>query len=111
MSRINLNSWYIKDSKLEVTLELYQVSITPVTIDGKITSVLKVVDTNMNSNKYKFGNIEDAMVFTEDVIKNCISLEEIEEGYNLYKESKEENKENSEEIKEVKVKKKTHQNK
>ena len=56
---------------------------------------------------YKFGNIEDAMVFTEDVIKNCISLEEIEEGYNLYKESKEENKENSEEIKEVKVKKKT----
>ena len=103
MSRINLNSWYIKDSKLEVTLELYQVSITPVTIDGKITSVLKVVDTNMNSSRYKFDNIEDAMIFTEDVIKSCVGLEEIEEGYNLYKESKEEKAE----IKEVKVKKKT----
>lgn len=108
MSRINLNCWYIKDSKLEVTLELYQVSITPITIDGKITSVLKVVDTNMNSSRYKFDNIEDAMIFTEDVIKSCVGLEEIEEGYNLYKESKEENKE---EIKEVKVKKKTHHNK
>lgn len=108
MSRINLNCWYIKDSKLAVTLELYQVSITPVTIDGKITSVLKVIDTNMSSNKYKFGNIEDAMLFTENVIKNSISLEEIEESYNLYKESKEETKE---EIKEVKVKKKAHHNK
>lgn len=99
MSKINLNSWYIKDSKLSVSLMRYHVSITPIISDEQaIKAILKVVDSNMENNKYNFDNIEDAMMFTENVINNCTSLEEIDNGYAIYEESKKE-----------KVKQKTHQ--
>ena len=98
MSKINLNSWYIKDSKLSVSLMRYHVSITPIVSDEKvIKATLKVVDSNMENNKYNFDNIEEAMMFTENIINNCASLEEIENGYAIYEESKKE-----------KVKQKTH---
>ena len=78
--KIDPSRWYELDGKLRISLMRYFVEIDESEIDTNlyIYNDCKVVLT------LKFINTEQAMAFTEDVINNVYSLEDIMDGYKEY---------------------------
>ena len=78
--KIDPSRWYEQDGKLRISLMRYFVEIDESEIDTNlyIYNDCRVVLT------LKFINTEQAMAFTEDVINNVYSLDDIMDGYKEY---------------------------
>ena len=82
MNMIKNNHWLIHENELAISLIRYYVSIRLIDEDEKNVFLLKV-STGMAEKEIslKFDSMEDAIVFTEDVIDKCSSLDEIKTVY------------------------------
>ena len=78
--KIDPSRWYEQDGKLRISLMRYFVEIDESEYDTNLYIYYdcKVVLT------LKFINTEQAMAFTEDVINNVYSIEDIMDGYKEY---------------------------
>ena len=78
--KIDPSRWYEQDGKLRISLMRYFVEIYESEID---TNLYIYYDCRVVLT-LKFINTEQAMAFTEDVINNVYSLEDIMDGYKEY---------------------------
>ncbi len=82
MNMIKKDHWYINDNELAITLMRYYVSIMLVNDEGDISFKLTVAGgAGSKEMNLSFSNLEDAIVFTEDVISQCKSFDEIKKVY------------------------------
>lgn len=77
---IDPDRWYRKDDKLSIALMMYYVLIK----DNKTSVDLDIYVDSQVALTLKFINEKQAIAFTEDVVNNYFSLEEIENEYISY---------------------------
>ena len=84
MVQINLDHWFIKNNELSISLIRYYVSIELVFSENDINALLMVTKGEGENRHYlSFLSLEDAIIFTEDVINKCNNIDEI---INIYSE-------------------------
>ncbi len=82
MERINLNHWSVRENNLLISLMRFCVNIEINNKNIKLT----VINGDRQELLFNFNNLEEAIVFTENIINNSKTLEEISDKYNeLYK--------------------------
>ena len=82
MSRIGLNPWYINGNELSISLMNYYVSIEMVNDDGDISFLLNISTGAGGKNiVLPFKEIEDAIVFTENIVRFSDNFDEIKRIY------------------------------
>ena len=100
MPRIELNHWFIKDNKLSISLWHFYVAINMFLYDDEIIFQLKVNDDEKNYMGFNFFTLEDAIDFTENVIANSSTLDDI---LNKYRESREKQKYGYKKVKSISI--------
>ena len=82
MSRIELDHWFINGNELSISLMRYYVSIEMVKDDENITFLLNI-STGSGGEKIvlPFKEIEDAIVFTENIVRFSDNFDEIRRIY------------------------------
>ena len=80
MKKLELNHWFIKDNKLDISLMRFYVEIN--IKDNKFK--MKVYDSNQETILLNFNTLEEAITYTENIINNCRNIEEILDKYNEY---------------------------
>ena len=82
MNMIKLDHWYLHGNELAISLMRYYVSIKLINDDGNNIFILRVT-TGMAEKEVPlmFDSLEDAIVFTEDVINKCATIDEIKQVY------------------------------
>ena len=84
MNQIKLNHWYVNENELSILLMNFHVSLNRCKdIDSEFLR-LTVTNSKMKSKLFAFDNLEQAISFTEDVISNCHTLNEILNQYTKY---------------------------
>ena len=74
---LNLNSWYIDENTFSINTDTFAVTIVPMNYHIE----LNIFFGGQIIKKYKFYSFEEAIVFTEDVISNLNSIDEIDNKY------------------------------
>ena len=84
MKYLGLNHWYIKDNNLSISLMNFYVEIESVVKDNILGYVLRVVcsEKEIKEIDLKFNSLEEAINFTEEVITDCWTFNEITNIYN-----------------------------
>lgn len=77
MGKINFNHWYVKDNTLSISLMRFCVDI-----DVKDGIKLRVIDEDRNELIFDFNTLGEAIFYTENVINDCKTKEEINYEYN-----------------------------
>lgn len=89
MERINLNNWYINKNEADISLTNLHVRFTVLKNGDFIYYRLIVTDSNMKTLTINFYTLEDAFEFTENVVNNCKTLDEVSMKYQqLFEKSK-----------------------
>ncbi len=81
MKKIDLNSWYVYNNKLDIYLKnIYaNIEITP---NEDNLCQLRVTDGSFNNVQFGFKTLEEAISFTENVVNKCMNDKQIIEEYN-----------------------------
>jgi hypothetical protein len=81
MKKIDLNSWYVYNNKLDIYVNnIYaNIEITPNEDD---LCQLKVIDNSFNNVQFSFKTLEEAISFTESIVYRCMNDKQIIEEYN-----------------------------
>ena len=77
MKKIKLDTWYVNENNLSTTVNGFNITIVPMNYHIE----LNLIYGEQIINKYKFYSFEEAIVFTEDVISNLNSIDEIDNKY------------------------------
>ena len=80
MGRIKLGNWYVKENSLSILFMRFYVWIYPLVSGNKLSYAANIMDDDNNRTLY-FDDLDDAVAFTERVIKNANSIEEIMNEY------------------------------
>lgn len=81
--RIELNHWFVNDDELSVALMRFYVRISIcLDLDDRVFYVLTVNNSNKENMYLYFPSLEDAIYFTENVINDSETLDEIRDSYN-----------------------------
>ncbi len=89
MERISLNHWSVNKNNLSISLWKYHVSLKFNNINVKLT----IINSEREELELFFNNLEEAIVFTEEIIDKSKNYDEIMNKYNeLYKVNEEESK-------------------
>lgn len=85
MKIIKRNNWFINDNELVISLMRFYVSIS-IIYDNNLVFNVRVVnsDTEIKEMKFAFSTLEDAIVFTEEVVSKCFNFEDVERGYDSF---------------------------
>ena len=84
MRKIEMNHWFIDENSLSISLMHFWVKIIMYKKDNnEICFVTHVIDNQDNLFMY-FDTLEEAMMFTEKVINDCISIDQVTEKYKNY---------------------------
>ena len=81
MERIELDHWFVDDNKLLISLMRYYVDIRIYQNDTTVFYQLRVLNQNKESLIFNFDSLEDAIVFTEQIIQKSRTLKEIIKSY------------------------------
>ena len=98
MARMNLDHWFISEDQLSISLMRFYVSIDLVNKLDKKTAVLRVSEGSGGQDIWlSFNTIEEAVVFTENTVNKCVTLQEVLEGYKnvIAKQAEQSNKKGS----------------
>lgn len=88
MHSIKLDHWYINDNNLSISLMRFYVGIKCIIEDNKVVYNLELINSEIGLKKlFRFSCLEDAIFFTEEVIRKCQTFEEVNEEYNNMYES------------------------
>ncbi|MBQ7240244.1 MAG: hypothetical protein IJS56_02285 [Bacilli bacterium] len=77
MKKIKLNTWYVNENNLSTIVNCFNITIVPMNYHIE----LNLIYGEQIIKKYKFYSFEEAIVFTEDVISNLNSIDEIDNKY------------------------------
>ena len=77
MKKMKLDTWYVNENNLSTTINGFNITIVPMNYHIE----LNLIYGEQIINKYKFYSFEEAIVFTEDVISNLNSIDEIDNKY------------------------------
>lgn len=89
MKKLELNHWFIKDDKLEISLLNLFASIEIAENNQNFFFRLLVIDQNRKTAIFNFFTLEEAVSFVEDKIKKCRNNEEVIYLYqNIYEDKK-----------------------
>lgn len=87
MKRLELNHWFSKDNKLDISLMRFYVEIN---ITNNNLFQMKIYDSNQDTIVLNFKTLEEAITFTEETINKCQNIDDITNNYTkTYKNDKE----------------------
>lgn len=81
MGRLELNHWFVGDNELSISFLRYHVSIRILKNDKTIFYQLEVMNSNREVLLFNFYSLEDAIIFTEQIIQKSKTLKEIVKSY------------------------------
>ena len=76
MNRIEFNHWFVNGNELSINFLQWHVTISLVNDEGKVSFVLKVSNEEKEIS-LSFNEIEDAVVFTENIVRYSSNFEEM----------------------------------
>ena len=83
MSKIELNHWYMKDNELSISLMSFYTKIKILKNDQTIYYQLDVKGNDDKDLTFNFYAIEDAILFTEQIIAKSHNTDEVLKKYIL----------------------------
>ena len=107
MPIMKLDYWFVKENELSISLTNFYVSIHFKEDCDNNTVQLTTYDENMEKINFTFLTLEDAIVFTEEKMKNRLKSVDVIKDYQVYYE---ENFRDEEDINKTTVKRKTVRN-
>lgn len=81
MWRIKRNNWTVFDNQLDVSMMNFYVRINLYSEDEDIKCKLEVYYNSLKRLELSFPTLEESIGFTENVITNCESVDEIKDKY------------------------------
>lgn len=81
MAKIELNHWFVNDDQLSIAFLRYYAIIDICEKDSLIYYQLRLIKNCKDSLVFNFYSLEDAMGFTEEIIKKGITTDEIIKYY------------------------------
>ena len=89
MNTIKNEHWFIHNNELAISLMHFYAEISMVNGNNVIYFVLKVVNTNKDAKElsFMFLTLEEAIVFTEEVVSNCWTFDDIINSFNFYQDN------------------------
>ena len=81
MNKIELDQWYVNGNNMSIDLGKFNVSIkTTNNRDG--LNYETIINDNDNSISIVFNSLEDAISFTEKIVRRCSDIENVMKKYN-----------------------------
>ena len=84
MQRINLNHWFVRGNQLSISLLHFFVNINVYFDGNNVLFKLRVHNGKEGELLFDFDSLEKAISFTENVISNSNSYDNIQGIYNKY---------------------------
>ena len=81
MQRIKLNHWFVSDNSLGISLMRFHVEISLINSYESMYYKLTVTTEDKTKIVVNFYSLEEAILFTEHTINQCLTKEEIIKAY------------------------------
>ena len=90
MNTIKKDHWFIHNNQLTISLMRFYVEISMINDSNYIYFLLRVVNTEQKPKEisFMFDSLEESIAFTEEVVDECKTFDEIIKNYRLIQDNR-----------------------